>query len=549
MRQPKSIVFHLVLVFFFFFLLTIILGLFSIWRLSDFNRVSADIRGLWLPNTRFLGDLNNFTSDFRAAEATNLLSTSAANFDASEKEMAELDQAIAEAQRGYESLDHSAPETELYARFGDRWNRYRAIAGRIVARSPADRKPDAVQAYMTSSRAAYDAASDTLGRLTEFNVSNAREASKRADLAYQQVCWLIGAAMSVAGLMMIAAFFYVRRWLSAPLLGLAACMRRLATNDMDIDIRGKERGDEIGQMARSVVVFRNNAIELAANQRGLAHQASMLEEKLAHERRLAQLQSNFVSMASHEFRTPLTIIDGHAQRLAKMNGAARPDEIGQRSSKIRAAVLRMTSLIDSLLNSTRIIDGELYFHPTSFDMRALLHEVCQLHREIALGSQIRESFGELPLPMEGDPKLLFQVLSNLLSNAVKYSPGEGLITITAWTDSEQVTISVQDHGIGIPEADRDRLFSRYYRGSNVSGIVGTGIGLYLVRMVIELHGGEITVESREGEGSRFTVRLPTHSPRGSGAKGADSVEKLEKCLAPQIRETDFVNGKYPSKPS
>jgi two-component system, OmpR family, sensor kinase len=523
MRQPKSIVFHLVMVFFFFFLLTIILGLFSIWRLSDFNRVSADIRDLWLPNTRFLGDLNNFTSDFRAAEATNLLSTSAANFDASEKEMAELDRSIAQAQRGYESLDHSSPETELYAQFRDQWDRYRQIAGRIVTRSPADRKPDAVQAYMTSSRAAYDAASDTLGQLTDFNVSNAREASERADLAYQQARLLIGSAMSVAGLMMIAAFFYVRYLLSAPLLGLAGCMRRLATNDTEIDIRGTERSDEIGQMARSVIVFRNNAIELAASQRSLAHQASMLEEKLAHERRLAQLQSNFVSMASHEFRTPLTIIDGHAQRLAKMNIAARPHEIGQRSSKIRSAVLRMTSLIDSLLHSTRLIGGELYFHPTSFDMRTLLHEVCQLHREIAPGSQIRENFGEQLLPMEGDPKLLFQVLSNLLSNAIKYSPGGGLINITAQTDAEQVVVSVQDHGIGIPEADLERLFSRYYRGSNVSGIVGTGVGLYLVRIVIELHGGEIGVESREGKGSRFTVRLPTHSPRDSGAKSAQTV--------------------------
>jgi len=240
------------------------------------------------------------------------------------------------------------------------------------------------------------------------------------------------------------------------------------------------------------------------------------------ERRLAQLHSNFVSMVSHEFRTPLTIIDGHAQRLAKMNGAARPHEITQRSGKIRGAVLRMTSLIDSLLGSTQIIDGELYFHPTSFDMRALLHEVCHLHREIAPGSQIWENYGAEPLPMEGDPKLLFQVMSNLLSNAIKYSPGGGLIKITVWTEGEQLVISVQDHGIGIPEADLDRLFSRYYRGSNVSGIVGTGIGLYLVRMVIELHGGDIVVESREGEGSRFTVRLPAHSPQRSDRLDAHS---------------------------
>ncbi len=520
MKPPRSIAFHLVLVFFFFFLLVIVLGLFSIGRLSDFNRVSADVRDIWLPSTRFLGDLNNFTSDFRAAEGTNLLAANAADFEANENELARLDQSIAQAQRGYERLNHSALEIELYARFQDRWSRYRTIADRIVARSPADRKSDAVQVYMTSSHEAYDAASDTLEQLTARNVSNALEASERANLAYRQARWLIGAAMVAAGLMMIAAMLYIRRSLSAPLLGLASCMRQLATNDMDIGIEGTDRGDEIGEMARSVVVFRNNAIELATTQRSLAHQASMLEEKLVQERRLAQLQSNFVSMVSHEFRTPLTIIDGHAQRLAKMDGAASSHEIGQRSSKIRGAVLRMTSLIDSLLGSTRLIDGELYFHPMNFDMRALLHEVCHLHREIAPGSQIWENFDAEPLPMEGDPKLLFQVLSNLLSNAIKYSPGGGLIKITVWTEAEQLVVSVQDHGIGIPEADLDRLFSRYYRGSNVSGIVGTGIGLYLVRMVIELHGGGIAVDSREGEGSRFTVRLPIHSPRRSAQVNA-----------------------------
>ena len=132
------------MVFFFFFLLIIVLGLFSIGRLSDFNRVSADVRDLWLPSTRFLGDLNNFTSDFRAAEGTNLLAASATDFEANEKELNGLDQSIAEAERGYERLNHSTLETELYARFHDRWNHYREIANRIVARSPADRKPDVV---------------------------------------------------------------------------------------------------------------------------------------------------------------------------------------------------------------------------------------------------------------------------------------------------------------------------------------------------------------------------------------------------------------------
>jgi len=517
MWKLRSITSHLFLVFLVFFLLTFLLGLFSIAQLSDFNLVSADIREFWLPNTRILGDLNNFTSDFRAAEGTNLLAESAPDFEASEKEMTELDRLILQAQRGYEGLHHSAAETELYAQFRDQWNRYREIAGRIVTHSAADRKPTAVRTYMTTSRAAYVAANDVLEQLTARNVSNARAASERVDLTFQRARSLIGTAMAVAGLTMITALFYVRRSLSAPLLGLAACMRRLAVNDADIDIRDTKRDDEIGEMARSVVVFRNNAIELSVVQRSLAQQASMLEEKLAQERRLAQLQRNFISMVSHEFRTPLTIIDAQAQRLARMKNEALLEAIGHRTDRIRGAVRRMANLIESLLNSTRLIDGELYFHPASFDMRALLHEVCKFHREIAPGSQIWENFAAQPLPMEGDPKLLFQVLSNLLSNAIKYSPGGGLIIVKARTDAEQIVVSVQDQGMGIPEADLGGLFSRFYRGSNVSSIVGTGVGLYLAKMVVELHGGEIAVESREGKGSRFTVRLPIHAVRREGA--------------------------------
>src|SRR5215470_20209293 len=178
----------------------------------------------------------------------------------------------------------------------------------------------------------------------------------------------------------------------------------------------------------------------------------MLEERLAHERHLTQLQRNFVSMASHEFRTPLTIIDGHAQRMIKTRDRLAPEDIAERAGKIRAAVLRMTSLMDNLLNSSRLFDGGagLYYHPVEIDLAALLHDVCQLHREIAPRTHIRENFGGERLPVVGDAKLLFQVFSNLLSNAVKYSPGGGATTVGARSESGEIVVAVEDRGIGIP---------------------------------------------------------------------------------------------------
>ncbi len=515
MRQPRSIRFHLASVFLFFFLLVVVLGSFSISRLNNFNRLSADVAELWLPNTRVLGDLNNFTSDFRAIEGSNLLSSDPSEVAATEKEMEELDRSIAQAERGFERIRHDRAEDDLYAQFKERWNDYRKTVTRMLALSRTNRKAEAIAIYVTSSRATYTAASDTLGQLTDRAVANAQAASDRLAAAYRQAFWLIGLAMAIAGVMVAAALFYIRRSISAPLLTLADRMHRLAVNDTDVDIPDTGRRDEIGEMARAAVVFRNNAIELMRSQRVLARQAAMLEEQLAQEQRLALLQRNFVSMASHEFRTPLTIIDGHAQRLIKMRDRIATDEIGERAGKVRSAVLRLTHLIDNLLNSSRLIDGGvgLYFHPAEIEVAALLREVCQLHREMAPGSRIEERFGPAPLQMVGDAKLLFQVFSNLLSNAVKYSPGGGAIEVAAEASADEVVAVIADRGIGIPASDLDRLFQRYHRGSNVSGIVGTGVGLYLVKMVVDLHGGRIEVESREGDGSRFTVRLPIRPAR------------------------------------
>ena len=513
--RPQSIRHHLAGVFLVFFLLVCVLGSFSIWRLSNFNRLSADVAEVWLPTTRVLGDLNNFTSDFRAIEGSNLLSTELAEIAATETDMAALDRSIAQAERSFEKIAHDPAENDLYDRFKAHWTDYRKIVNQMLVLSRGNRKAEALSIYGGTSRVAYNAASDTLGQLTDQAVASAQIASDRLAVAYRQAFWLILLAVAIAGVMVVAALFHISRSISGPLLQLADRMRRLAADDTDIDVPETGRADEIGEMAQATVVFRNNAIALMESQRMLARQAAMLAEQLAQEQRLALLQRNFVSMASHEFRTPMTIIDGHARRLIKMKDSISPAEIGERAGKVRSAVLRMTQLIDNLFNSSRLIDGGVsgegggqYFHPAEMDMAALLQEICQLHREMVPGAHIAERIVVAPMPMVGDAKLLFQVFSNVLSNAIKYSPDGGVIAVDAALAGDEVVVTVADHGIGIPVADLDRLFERYHRGGNVSGIVGTGVGLYLVKMVVDMHGGAVTVESKEGDGARFTIRLP-----------------------------------------
>ena len=287
LRQPHSIRFHLTAVFLVFFLLIVVLGLFSIWRLSNFNRLSADVAELWLPNIRVLGDLNNFTSDFRAIEGSNLLSSDSSETAATENQMADLDRSIADAERGFERIRHDAAEGELYGRFKQRWTDYRKIVNQMLALSRSSRKAEALAIYGGASRAAYDAASDALGQLTDHAAANARAASDRLGVAYRQAFWLIMLGIVIAGIMVVAALVHIRRSISDPLLHLADRMRQLAANNTATDIPETERRDEIGEMAQATVVFRNNAIDLVRSQHVLARQAALLEEQLAQEQRLA----------------------------------------------------------------------------------------------------------------------------------------------------------------------------------------------------------------------------------------------------------------------
>ncbi len=509
MRQAHSIKARLSLVFLFFFLLVIVLGLESLRSLNYVNDASAQIRVRWLPSTRALGDLNNLTTDFPAAETAMLRASSEGERATTEQQMADLDRGIAAAQLAYRQIRHDATEIDLYTRFESRWSEYRSRVARVESLPPGVAGA-AAHDIEVESKSAYDAASDLLGMLTQRNLASAREASKRSDLVYAQARKRIVLAILLAGLLVAGAMLHVTQSISAPLVDLAARMHRLAASETSVDVLGTRRHDEIGEMARAVVVFRNNAIDLAQNRHTLAMQAALLQEKLDEEQRVALLQRNFVAMASHEFRTPLAIIDGNTQRLISMRDRMTLDELVERARKIRSMVRRMTQLIDNLIGSARLVDArmDLYYHPTPVELSSLVREICQMQRELTPDARIREQIQAPPLVVRGDANLLSQLLSNLLSNAVKYSPNGGLIQITAAQMGTQIAVVIEDQGIGIPEADRERVFERYYRGSNTSGIAGTGVGLSLVGTIVDLHKGTIAVESREGEGSRFTIRFP-----------------------------------------
>jgi two-component system OmpR family sensor kinase len=506
--HSHSIRVRLYSVFALLFFLVLGLGAFGFARLSDVNHVSEVIRNHWLRDTRILGDISNYMSDYRAAEANRLLSSTPPEVGASEKEIVSLHDTVSASQRAYEEIAQDPSEASLYAQFSGQWAAYQAVAAQVIALARAGQTAQAVTLYNTDSRRAFDSSSDILSRLTDQTVLKARRDTDRAAATYSHARNMIVTAMLLAVFLLIGVIAYITRGILAPLLQLATCMRRLASQHTEIAIPSIQRDDEIGEMARAVSVFRDNAVALATSQRRLLEQAAALEAGLENERQLTAQQRDFVSMTSHEFRTPLTIIDGHAQRLIKLGNRLDPLDAADRGSRIRSAVQRITNIMDSLLGASRVLDGHAVFHPNDLDPAVLLRDACQAHRDATRGAVITEDFCNVPATIHGDQKLLFHAFSNLISNAIKYSAVGSQTEVIARQEPGWLVVQVRDHGIGIPAKDRERLFERYFRGSNATSIAGTGVGLHLVSLVVALHQGEVFVESLEGVGSRFVVRLP-----------------------------------------
>src|SRR5580704_12410918 len=211
MRRARSIKARLSLVFLFLFVLVIVLGVEALHSLSYVNDASAQIRIRWLPSTRALGDLNNLTTDFPAAEATLLRTDSAGERAATLQQIADLDRGIAVAQLAYRQIRHDAIEDDLYRRFETKWSEYRNIVERSRYLTAGSAGTVARQTLELAAKPTYSAASDLLEILTQRNVASAREASEGSDLAYAQARRRTAIAIFLAGLLVAGAMVHVTR--------------------------------------------------------------------------------------------------------------------------------------------------------------------------------------------------------------------------------------------------------------------------------------------------------------------------------------------------
>ncbi|WP_421656974.1 HAMP domain-containing sensor histidine kinase [Leptothermofonsia sp. ETS-13] len=234
-----------------------------------------------------------------------------------------------------------------------------------------------------------------------------------------------------------------------------------------------------------------------------------IRRALEEEKELSELKSRFVSIASHEFRTPLTAIRTATEILEQYGDVASEEKKREYFRRIRTAIQNINQLMEDILTIGKAEAGKLEFNPVCLNLEEFCREILD---EVKLGMGTNHT---IAFTCKGncqhaclDAKLLRSILTNLLSNAIKYSPRGSVVRFTLLCLEESIYFEVQDQGIGIPPEDQPKLFELFHRAGNADTFRGTGLGLAIVKQCVELHQGQITLTSQENVGTTFRVEFP-----------------------------------------
>jgi len=270
--------------------------------------------------------------------------------------------------------------------------------------------------------------------------------------------------------------------------------------------------DPTGELRAFAKVTRDLTERKLAQEQREAEQrreANELRERAEEMARLERTKSTFLNLASHELRAPLALVRGYVSMIE--DGSLEVDEVRDIAPLLTARLTQMEALVQQMLETARLEDYRLQLKPEAVDLRELAEQHVAAHRLMARAThRMTVSVPDQPVMVRVDRARITTIVANLLDNAVKYSPRGGPIECVVAVSAGRAFLSVRDAGIGVARPDQARLFTRFGRIANdqTTGIPGTGLGLYLCREIALRHGGDITVESAPGRGSRFTLSLP-----------------------------------------
>jgi PAS domain S-box-containing protein len=233
-----------------------------------------------------------------------------------------------------------------------------------------------------------------------------------------------------------------------------------------------------------------------------------LNEALNKEKELNEIKSRFVSMASHEFRTPLSTVLSSASLVDKYTSSEDQEKRSRHVEKIKNSVKHLNMLLEDFLSLGKLEEGKIGTHFHEFNLKELILDTIEEMNEPLKKDQHISYNGTGRVLVMSDKNLLRNILFNLISNAIKFSDDSKSIHVISEVNDKFIRISIRDEGIGISEDDKEHLFSSFFRGKNVVNIQGTGLGLHIVKRYVELLGGNILLESKLGEGTMITVLIP-----------------------------------------
>ena len=249
----------------------------------------------------------------------------------------------------------------------------------------------------------------------------------------------------------------------------------------------------------------------AMEQQLLAAQAK-IQSALDHSQELSDLKTRFIATASHEFRTPLSSILSSAALIERYTTTEQQTKRLKHVNRIKSSVKNLTHILEDFLSLSSLEEGKLQHHQQSFSLEELSQSILGEVKVMAKAQQQFELIqqGEAVV-LNTNLQALKNILLNLLSNAIKYSPDDAVIKIHSQIQEEQVIISIEDNGMGIPKDQQKHLFTRFFRADNATAIQGTGLGLYIVKKYLENLQGSIHFESVEGQGTIFTIQFPKNN--------------------------------------
>jgi len=268
-------------------------------------------------------------------------------------------------------------------------------------------------------------------------------------------------------------------------------------------IEQKNRIEQLNAELEEKVADRTHALMATLHQ--LEHSKDELAKALAAERELGELKSRFVSMASHEFRTPLSAILTSSQLLEKYTTTEQQDKRDRHIHRIKSSVNHLNDILEEFLSVGKLEEGKVEAMLTYFNLGELIQDVVADIQGMLKPGQSIEVETDCPMHVRLDKSLVRKILVNLISNAVKYSGEHVPITVRGWCRGGHTKITIQDRGIGISEEDQKHLFERFFRAKNATNFAGTGLGLHIVAKYLELLNGTIDLRSQLNEGTTVTI--------------------------------------------